>query len=413
MAYAGATAGYAAGEQTNTTPIDYAQEATYGQPPATDYQRLRHTGESLAPQDSTSTPDEINDLAEDGETVLTGRTTSGSINGALSYGTYDDFLAGILTADWTAPFVLKTAADVKISLIGADAAAGGQSSLTVDDGTGKALPSFANVAVGDLITVLDLTSGLAYAGHIAQVSGDKSALYFPAGTFGTAAAAQALSVGATVTRPDIVNGKVNKTYSLRKKLAGELQVFNGLMVNQAQISMQKGQTPTIQLDLVGSDMQITDADVATAVKPVTGSPIMDVVTGFKGFSIFGTTPAGCPQSASITLKRNNSAQDTGMGHVGACGNQFGSFAATIELAYFFKDFQAFKAWQAAQKGPISVSIVDNEGYGYTFTLLNARIFNPKNPVDAKNKTIVTTITATGNPVNGGGTFAISRIAPAV
>lgn len=412
MVYTGATAGCAAGEQTNTAPVDYAQEAQSGQPPATDYQRLRHTGESLAPQDSTSTPDEINANGEDGETVLTGRTTSGSINGALSYGTYDDFLAGILTADWGNPFVIRSADAAKISLIGADALVAGQSSLTVTDGTGKALPSFDAIAVNDVITVLDLTTGLAFAGRVAQVSDDKSALYFPAGTFGTTAAAQDLATGATVTRPDIVNGTVDKSYLLRKKLAGEWQIFNGLMVNQAQISMQKGQTPTVQFDLVGSDMQITDVDAATSVKPAPSSPIMDVVTGFKGFSIFGTAPAGCPQSASITLKRNNSAQDTGMGHVGACGNQFGSFAASMELSYFFKDFQAFKAWQAAQKGLVSVSIVDSKGFGYTFTLLNGRIFNPKNPVDAKNKTIVTTISVTGNPIPGLGIFAISRITPA-
>ncbi|WP_157765158.1 phage tail tube protein [Acetobacter senegalensis] len=97
----GATTGYAAGEQTNTSPVDYAQEVTYNIAPAGTYQRLRLTGESLAAQDSTSTPDEINNLPEVAETVLTGRSTGGSVNGVLSYGTYDDFLAGVLGADFT------------------------------------------------------------------------------------------------------------------------------------------------------------------------------------------------------------------------------------------------------------------------------------------------------------------------
>ncbi|WP_157765159.1 phage tail tube protein [Acetobacter senegalensis] len=209
----------------------------------------------------------------------------------------------------------------------------------------------------------------------------------------------------------VTNSGLGKTYTIRKKLAGEWQVFTGNMVNQVQIQLQKGQVPTVQIDFIGSDMTVTTVDVSSAVNAATKSPLMDVVGGFLGCSVFGQSPAGCIQSATITLARDGSGQDTGMGHVGACGIQFGALKASMDIEYFFKDYTEFLAWQAGKKGPVSVGIKGSDGYGYQFTLLNGRIFNPKNPISGKNATIVTTISVTGNPLPGGGTFAITRITP--
>lgn len=194
-------------------------------------------------------------------------------------------------------------------------------------------------------------------------------------------------------------------------MAANWQVFSGLMVNQVQIQLQKGQVPTVQIDFIGSDMTVTTVDVSSAVNAAPSSPLMDVVGGFLGCSVFGKSPAGCIQSATITLARDGSGQDTGMGHVGACGIQFGALKPSMDIEYFFKDYTEFLAWQAAKKGVVSVGIKGADGYGYQFSVLNGRIFNPKNPISGKNATIVTTISVTGNPLPGGGTFAISRITP--
>jgi len=136
---------------------------------------------------------------------------------------------------------------------------------------------------------------------------------------------------------------------------------------------------------------------------------MDVVNGFLGCTIFGATPSGCIRSATITLSRNGSGQDSGMGHVGACGIQPGSFQAAMEIQYFFKDYNEFHAWQAGLKGIVSIAVKGGDGKGYRFSLLNGRIFNPTNPISQKNSTLVTTVSVTGNPIPGGGTFSIARI----
>lgn len=421
----GATTGYAAGEQTNTSKLDYAQEVTYNTAPGGTYQRLRMTGESLASQDSTSAPDEINDLPEVAETVLTGRATGGSINGVLSYGTYDDFLAGILGADWSAvpmgslsPIAASATQLIQISY--GQSSNAGQDAIWVHNTTGSSLPVFKSWPNTGYIIISDPTNKVTICAQYVGQSNENSTLLFDKGSFrsiygligGNGVFGMLdLSVQALVKPVDIINSSVGKTYAIRKKLAGEWQVFSGQMVNQVQIQLQKGQVPTVQIDFLGSDMTVTTVDVSSAVNAATTSPLMDVVGGFLGCSVFGKSPAGCIQSATITLARDGSGQDTGMGHVGACGIQFGALKASMDIEYFFKDYTEFLAWQAGQKGPVSVSIKGSDGYGYQFTVLNGRIFNPKNPISGKNATIVTTISVTGNPLPGGGTFAIARLTP--
>ncbi|MCG4260760.1 phage tail protein [Acetobacter senegalensis] len=403
----GATTGYAAGEQTNTSPVDYAQEVTYNTPPGGAYQRIRMTGESLAAQDSTSAPDEINALPEAAETVLTGRSTSGSLNGVLSYGTYDDFLAGILGADFVSLAAI-TPSPGKFTVQQADPGNGNLPTIWASN-AGTSLSVFGSVPVGAYVRILDAANNIdLYAVVIGKNA--SSTLIFPAGAL---SAIGAISPSATMSiiYNGVTNGGLGKTYTIRKKLAGQWQVFSGLMVNQVQIQLQKGQVPTVQIDFIGSDMTITTVDVSSAVNAATKSPLMDVVGGFLGCSVFGNTPAGCIQSATITLARDGSGQDTGMGHVGACGIQFGALKASMDIEYFFKDYTDFLAWQSGKKGQVSVGIRGSDGYGYQFTLLNGRIFNPKNPISGKNSTIVTTISVTGNPLPTGGTFAITRITP--
>ncbi|CEF40789.1 phage minor tail protein [Acetobacter senegalensis] len=403
----GATTGYAAGEQTNTSPVDYAQEVTYNIAPAGTYQRLRLTGESLAAQDSTSTPDEINNLPEVAETVLTGRSTGGSVNGVLSYGTYDDFLAGVLGADFTSLAAI-TPSPGKFTVQQVDPGNGNLPTIWASN-AGTSLSVFGSVPVGAYVRILDPANNIdLYAVVIGKNAG--STLIFQAGAL-SAIGSISPSASMSIIYNGVTNSGLGKTYTIRKKLAGEWQVFTGNMVNQVQIQLQKGQVPTVQIDFIGSDMTVTTVDVSSAVNAATTSPLMDVVGGFLGCSIFGQSPAGCIQSATITLARDGSGQDTGMGHVGACGIQFGALKASMDIEYFFKDYTEFLAWQAGQKGQVSVSIKGSDGYGYQFTLLNGRIFNPKNPISGKNATIVTTISVTGNPLPGGGTFAITRITP--
>lgn len=100
MAATGSTNNWAAAAQTNDAAISYAMETDYGVAPATAYQATRFTGENFRKQKTRQRPDEINGRVEASQAVTTQVAVSGTLSGALSFGTYDDFIAGIMRSDW-------------------------------------------------------------------------------------------------------------------------------------------------------------------------------------------------------------------------------------------------------------------------------------------------------------------------
>lgn len=421
MAYTGGTNGYAAGAESNKSAVDYALEITYNTPPTGAYQALRYTDFSLDVNETETQPDEINDVPEMAESVLTGRTTQGSLSGILSVDTYEDLLAAVMGADWSANAISMGNISSKDQIHSADYGfIGGVDCLAVSDvASAKKFPATGNLIISDpdsgfVINIAYTKIDTVSVSDMAVFIFGNGALNFAAsllkkcyGVAGTGA----VSIGPNSTYfiPSILNGKLGKTFTFRQMLANSWRLFSGTMVNQVQITLQKGQPATVSIDLLGSDMDVSTTDISSSVTPRTATPLIDTVEGFMGCSIFGNAPAGCIQSATITLSRDSSGQDTGMGHVGACGVKFGSFKATMEITYFFKDYQQFTDWKNGKTGPVTVGVKGADGVGYQFTVLNGVIRNPKAPISGKNTTVVATVSVTANPIPGGGTFAITRV----
>lgn len=410
MAYTGATTGFAAGAETNSSAVGYALETTYNQPPTGAYQALRYTDVSLAVNETETQPDEINDTPEMAQSVLTGRTTQGSISGILSVGTFEDMLAGVMTSDFISAVV--TASDDIILSVNPSDMGGGNGKPTIwSHSAGNGTPAFSSFPNSGIVHIFDKSKNIdVQTTYYKSNSGTKdSVLIIDFSPFPVSANAFDMSSGSTVSFNGIVNGKIGRTFTFRKELSSYFEFYTGTMVNQVQISLQKGQPATISLDLLGSDVTITDADIAASVTPRTTTPLINTVDGFMGCEIFGNVPSGCIQSVTLTLSRDGSGQDTGMGHVGACGVRLGSFKAAMEITYLFRDYKQFTDWQNGKTGPVTVGVKGGDGVGYQFTVLNGIIRNPKTPISGKNQTVVATVSITANPVPGGGTFAISRI----
>lgn len=314
MAFTGATAGLAAGAQTNDTRLDYAQEATYGTSPAVAYQALRITGESLAITQSTSRPDEINGVAEASQSVLTQVQASGTISGALSSGTYDDLIAGVMGADW--------------------------------------------------------------------------------------------SNGA------ITNGSLGKTYTVRRKILGKFVLYPGSLVSQVQFQFQQGQYASVSVDLLSKNEIVSDEDIATSVTAPTTTKVLDTVGNFLSCTVNGTAPDGCVTQATITLSREGAANDYGLGHPDACGVRAGRFMAAGTLEFYFRSWGQYQDAISGSQGEIVVRVADAAGNGYELKFLNAALRSPKIPNSQSNQTVKATFTIEGNPLDGGGTFTITKIVPA-
>ena len=83
------------------TRLAYVLETTPGIIPATpEWQTLRYVSETLALNKQTDIPDEITGSRDVTDIVDVGRSVGGGINTLLSYGTFDDLLAGLFCNDW-------------------------------------------------------------------------------------------------------------------------------------------------------------------------------------------------------------------------------------------------------------------------------------------------------------------------
>lgn len=91
---------------TNRTGLAFVKETTWGTTPASALQTLRYTGESLDYTVETTKSNEIRSDRNISDLTVVGFTASGGFNFELSYGTFDELLAGALMSTW-ATDVLK------------------------------------------------------------------------------------------------------------------------------------------------------------------------------------------------------------------------------------------------------------------------------------------------------------------
>jgi hypothetical protein len=105
-----ATTGYFAGIPTSDVEISYALETTWGTAPASGFKAIRLTSESLAGQKTRARPDEINTSRSASKPVTTQFTAGGTVSGAFSYDTYDDWLASLFCGAWTSNVLVNGAA---------------------------------------------------------------------------------------------------------------------------------------------------------------------------------------------------------------------------------------------------------------------------------------------------------------
>lgn len=105
-----ATTGYQAAAESNDVLISYLAESVWANTPAAQFQAIRSMGESLTGGKNRQRPGELNATGEVSQAVTTRENAGGAINIGLSYGTYDDPIAGVLAADWQAAQAITGAA---------------------------------------------------------------------------------------------------------------------------------------------------------------------------------------------------------------------------------------------------------------------------------------------------------------
>lgn len=407
MAFTGATAGLAAGAQTNDTRMDFALETTYATPPTGNYQALRITGESFSRAQTTARPEEINALKEVSQSVVTQVSASGTISGALSSGTFDDLIAGVMGNDWSAVSVTSTGdtSGEYIQCFAEDNTADSVAQLIVL-GNASVFDSIPEAGILLLNSPNDNINNLCLT-YNKTLDGKRIAV--PNGSFPMLSKDTVLAANATVVFANIQNGNLDKTFTIRKKLLGQFLLYPGSLITQVQFQLQQAQFGTVSVDVTSANETKSTTDNAAAVLAAPSGDVHNSVNNFLGATVFGNSPAGCLTQFTCTLARDGSANDYGMGHADACGVRTGQFTASGSLEFYFRSWDEYNACIAGNQGPIIVKTVDDKGNGYAFVFLNAALRNGKVNSSQINQTVKASFDIEGNPLNGGGTFAIFRL----
>lgn len=85
---------------TSAGQLLYIKEGSFGVDPGGNYNELRFTSESLVNSVSSEVSEEIRSDYQRPDIAITGFSYSGDINGELSYGTYDEFMEGLMRGSW-------------------------------------------------------------------------------------------------------------------------------------------------------------------------------------------------------------------------------------------------------------------------------------------------------------------------
>jgi hypothetical protein len=393
----GPTAGHQAGIESSDVLWSAAQEVNWGVPPTTDYQALRTTGgDNSQAQEQRARPPEANELAEAAAAVTQQRSASVSLPMALSFGTYDDLLSGLLRNDWSAPLVIDSAT-TDISAVAA-----------TNKLTSTAANKFSAVSVGQWIRITSPLNSGVYRVN-AKASGQDI-------TLGAGTLVDEVSNGTTIKirGGTIRNAKMFKSWNLRKKLGalGYLH-YPGSFPSAGQLRMSLGDFLTGSFTFASKDELKSLVDIAASLLPAPTGRVHDNVRGFGGFFVGSTKVDAALRSLSADISNDGSAADYGMGDAGAIGMRMGTNTSRMAAELFFKSWTLWEQAQSdLQSNSYTAVTMNSAGNAYAITLLNGRAVNPRVVSGRPGEPVMINVDIEGNPLPTGGTIQIDRMAAA-
>jgi len=302
-----ATTAYQAGFESNAVELSYGLEAVWGVAPATTFQAIRSTGESLSGKKQRTRPDELNTTAQVSAAVTQQVSADGSINFALSYGTYDDLFCSLLNSAWAGTLSI-TGASGDISF----AASGNTVSSTT---SGK----FTSVVLGQWVKIASpLNNGY---GRVATKADNQT--FTVAGV--TLVNETPTGSGATIKSSGYIrNSNVFQSLFFQKKFSSSVFLtYPGTQVTGCTINANQGQFAEGNFALMSKieNKATTDSSTGGVLAAPTGN-VFDTVAEFAQLQMDGATIAAVCKGVSLQMSKQGAAMDYGLASASAqstCG----------------------------------------------------------------------------------------------
>lgn len=372
-----ATTGYQAGLDANDVELSYAPEATWGDKPTVAFQGIRFTGESFSGSKTRDRPKEVNFSGQASAAITTKETATAGLNFALSFGTYDDMLAGLFNGAWSTA--------LEISGTDISATADGLASVTA----GK----FDTVSVGQWIKVAGFTA--AADNGLFRVTAKTGTSVTVQGGMTVEAAGDDVSVHGSTLK----NGTVFTSFFFQKKLTPtQYLTYPGTYLTGGNINAGVGQF--MQGDFSGVAKAEEKAAASSSTGAVIVAPagrVLDTVTGVKSLLMDGAPVGAVVDTINIQIQKDGADAQYGVGSAQARGVTKGTLTVSGSLKTYFKDFTLYDRFKSETASALSYITQDDIGNAYVVTLPAATIMNPKIVAGGPGQPVMAEFTLEGNP----------------
>ena len=341
---------------SNRAQVYYLAEVTWGATPASALTALRFTGESLKYNIKKDTSKEIRSDRQITDLIPTGADAGGGVNGELSYGTYDSFLAAALwSAGWSTP----------IAITGTIACDGTQNALVSATETMNT-----NVHTGQWILISDHSVGT-YNVYALVTAATATHLILAGGITLATSAGEACSVSSSGM---IRNGTTETSFTLERYHADVTQyfVYTGMVVNTFNLNVNSNAVIDLSFDFIGKDETLQQTSAGTgAASAANTNEVINVAT-HVGSILEGSTLAAINASLfiqKINLTVNNNVRGLdGIGNLANVDIGVGSCDVSGSMSPYFISETLYDKFVANTATGLSWKMQDTAGNAFIVTL---------------------------------------------
>ncbi|NVN03860.1 MULTISPECIES: phage tail tube protein [Asaia] len=231
-------------------------------------------------------------------------------------------------------------------------------------------------------------------------------------SFGSPNVLLAAALGSVWQKGTISNDTMRRSWTLRQRLGEGWLYRQGLVIRRLTLNIVQGGFAEVACDVIYAREVIIPDDEAAADDPPPSRMPMHSSRARIALALPGLVDPGVLRSISIIFGRDDAALDYGAGSLLANDIRPGLFAATGSIEVMLRGHDAYAALQSAAAGPLSLTVTDQDGYGYAITIPRAVICNPRLNASSRGAILIAAFDIEALPGGSeGGMISVSMLQP--
>lgn len=210
----------------------------------------------------------------------------------------------------------------------------------------------------------------------------------------------------------ISNGIERKSWTLRQRLGDGWLCRTGMFMRSLTLSASQGGFAQLSCDVLYCQEAVIPSDEAAVDNPAPSRSPFHPCASRLTLTLPGMVDPGILRSVSLAFGRQNAALDHGAGSPFANDVRPGLFSASGKVEVMLRSHEAYDALRTSGGGPLCLSIIGLDGYGYEFTFHQAQICNPRLDASGRNTIIMASFDIEAMPGDlSNGTVSVSIVRP--